>query len=401
MQSSSPVRPAYRLRLLRWSAAVLVLGLLGLGGAELFLRTFPQYLPPAAQFRLHDRALKAHEFESVPDENIGYLWRPQIRDRFEGLNNFGFDYSTDAHGFRNPGPWPDHADVVVLGDSEAFGFGVNDGEDWVQQMAQGLPELQVVNLGLIGAAPQQLPKIYQAYGRPLRPEVVLVALFPPNAVVMGELFHEWRLDGKPDRFDVRRAHGSAPEAASVLTVVEDQLRDSYAVLGLYHGLRSALGLSGLRTMTFADGGRVRLVAERYGDAAADAAGGRPAFSRVIDTLARLHDAVRADGAEMIVLPFPTKEEVHLPLLDERPHELVLPFRRALERRGIPSSRPHAGAAAGGRRRRGSVLRDRPASEPSRPGADRQRSQRLSGAPLRPSGARRSPALRRPGSAPAV
>jgi lysophospholipase L1-like esterase len=334
MPSSAPARPACRSRLLCWSAAVVVLGLLGLGGAELFFRAFPQYLPPAAQFRLHDRALKANGFESLPDENMGYLWQPHIRERFEGLN-FGFDYSTDARGFRNPGPWPDHADVVVLGDSEAFGFGVNDGEDWVRHMAEGLPGLKVVNLGLIGAAPQQLPKIYQAYGRPLRPEVVLVALFPPNAVVMGQLFHDWRLDGKPDRFDVRRAHGSDPETASVLTRVEDQLRSSYAVLGLYHGLRSALGLSGMRTMTFADGGRVRLVAERYGDAAADAAAGRPEFSRVIDTLAQLRDAVGADGAEMIVLPFPTKEEVHLPLLHERPHELVRPFRRALEQRGIP------------------------------------------------------------------
>jgi hypothetical protein len=88
-------------------------------------------------------------------------------------------------------------------------------------------------------------------------------------------------------------------------------------------------------MTFADGGRVRLVEERYGGAAAAAAAGQPGFTRVIDALERLHAAVRADGAEMVVLPFPTKEEVHLPLLGVRPHELVAPFRRALEQRGIP------------------------------------------------------------------
>jgi hypothetical protein len=333
-EKSSPVRTASRSRLLRWSAAVVVLGLLGLVGAELFLRTFPQYLPTAATFRLHEQAT-AREFKTVPDNELGYLWQPHIRDRYEGFN-FGFNYSTDAHGFRNPGPWPEHADVVVLGDSEAFGFGVDDGEDWVRRMAERLPGLEVVNLGLLGAAPQQLPKIYQAYGRPLRPEVVLVALFPANAVTMGQLFHEWHADGKPDRFDLRRARGGDPESASVFTRIKDQLRNSYAALGLYHGLRSALGLSGMHTMTFVDGGRVRLVAERYGDAAASAAAGGPDFTRVIDTLEHLRDEVRSDGAELIVLPFPSKEEVHSPLLRERAHQLVLPFRCALEQRGIDS-----------------------------------------------------------------
>jgi hypothetical protein len=174
----------------------------------------------------------------------------------------------------------------------------------------------------------------------LQPDVVLVALFPPNAVWMAPLYDQWRADGKPDRFDFRRfdfrrARDGAPAQQDALAALKDRLRDSYAVLGLYHGLRSLLGVAGLHTMTFADGGRVRLVEERYGDAAASAAAGRPSFTHVIDTLERLHTAVRANGAEMIVLPFPTKEEVHLPLLGVRPHELVVRFKRALDQRGIP------------------------------------------------------------------
>jgi lysophospholipase L1-like esterase len=323
-----------RSRLLRWSAAVVVLGLLGLGGAELFFRSFPDYLPVAAQFRVHDRALTANPINSLPNQELGYLWRPHVEARYRGFE-FGFDYSTDAHGFRNPGPWPDRAEIVVLGDSEAFGFGVDDGEEWVRQLAQRMPGLDVVNLGLLGAAPQQFEKIYQAYGRPLRPDVVLVALFPSNAVTMAALFDQWEADGKPDRYDLRRARGGAPADQDALTVLRDRLRDSYAVLALHHGLRSLFGVDGLHTMTFADGGQVRLVEERYAGTAAAAARRDPSFTGVIDTLERLQAAIRADGAEMLVLPFPTKEEVHLPLLGLRAHELVPSFRRALEERGIP------------------------------------------------------------------
>jgi hypothetical protein len=89
----------------------------------------------------------------------------------------------------------------------------------------------------------------------------------------------------------------------------------------------------MHTMTFADGA-VRLVSTRYGDSADGAASGRADFMRVIDLLAELQAEVEADGARMIVVPVPTKEEVHLPLLGEPAHELTRPFEQALGQRGI-------------------------------------------------------------------
>ena len=56
--------------------------------------------------------------------------------------------------------------------------------------------------------------------------------------------------------------------------------------------------------------------------------------RVIETLGRLQKKVRASGAEMLVVPFPSKEEVLLPMIGERPNKVVRPFITELERRGI-------------------------------------------------------------------
>jgi lysophospholipase L1-like esterase len=341
-----PPRRAPWRGLLRWSAALALVAAAVGGGAELVARSFPQRLPAESWFRLHDNAIKANMVGSLPDDEFGYLWRPNVSERIEGFR-FGFDYSTDRHGFRNPEPWPQRADVVVLGDSEAFGFGVEDQQVWTRQLAERMPQQKIVNLGLLGSAPQQFEKIYRAFGRPLRPRFVLVALFPPNMISMARLFDQWQSEGRPDRFDIRRLKGAGDR--SLLERVKRSLTGSHAVLGVWYALRSALGLSDLHTMTF-DDGTVRLVSSRYGDSAAGAASGRPDFVRVIDILARLQAAVEADGAELIVLPFPTKEEVYLPILGEQPNRLAQPFERALEQRGIetldllPALR--AGAAAG-------------------------------------------------------
>jgi lysophospholipase L1-like esterase len=324
-----PARPARR-SLLRWCGALVVLALLVVGGAEMLLRSFPQLLPAGMAFRLHDNAITVNEVNSVPDDEFGYLWRPHVSARIEGFR-FGFDYSTDALGFRNPEPWPERTRVVVLGDSEAFGFGVDDQDVWARQLDRRLPALGIVNLGLLGSAPQQFGKIYQTYGRALRPEIVLVALFPPHAMRMVQMFDQWQAEGRPDRFDLRRLNGGGNRGLA--GTVKDRLTGSYAVLGLWYGVRGALGMSDMRTMTF-DDGAVRLVSTRYGDSAAGAASGRADFMRVIDLLGQLQAEADADGAQMIVVPVPTKEEVHLPLLGEPAHELTRPFEQALEQRGI-------------------------------------------------------------------
>jgi hypothetical protein len=55
---------------------------------------------------------------------------------------------------------------------------------------------------------------------------------------------------------------------------------------------------------------------------------------VMAVLEELREMVEGSGAEMVVVPFPTKEEVHLPLVGEAANPLVAPFLEELDRRGI-------------------------------------------------------------------
>ena len=85
---------------------------------------------------------------------IGYLHKPN-NSLFIAGRDFGAVHHTDGHGFRNASPWPDRADVVVLGDSVTFGYGVEDDQAWPALLARDLQPGQAINLALIGAGPQQ------------------------------------------------------------------------------------------------------------------------------------------------------------------------------------------------------------------------------------------------------
>ena len=52
----------------------------------------------------------------------------------------------------------------MLGDLQAFGFGVDDHEHWAGLVDDALPGVEVVNLSLLGAAPQQYARFYEAFG---------------------------------------------------------------------------------------------------------------------------------------------------------------------------------------------------------------------------------------------
>lgn len=303
---------------------------LGAVGGELFLRWFPEHLPAEARFRLDGEIGRVDGLKSRPHEYVGYLWPPHARDSFEGIHH-RFSYTTDAHGFRNPGPWPERADVVVLGDSQAFGYGVEDHQVWVELVERNLPGQEVVNLGLIGAAPQQFLRIYELYGAALRPQVVLVALFPPNALYAGRLFEDWLAEGRLDRFDARRS-GSAPREGGVWSEIKSYARHSYLVRGLYYSGKALFMDPSPREIAFEDGGRIQLLPKLF------SAPEPVDYDLVVDVVLRLQHVVEGTGAEMLVTLSPTKEEVYWPLLgDEQGAAWVNwlePFVAAFERRGI-------------------------------------------------------------------
>jgi hypothetical protein len=112
---------------------------LALGATEASLRVFPQLMPEEARLRLHWREVQAGAV-SRADPYLGFVYPPNYEGRFERDDGkFAFTYTTDEHGFRNPSPWPEPAEIVVLGDSMAFGYGVEDKETWTTLLGNELP----------------------------------------------------------------------------------------------------------------------------------------------------------------------------------------------------------------------------------------------------------------------
>jgi hypothetical protein len=179
---------------------------------------------------------------------LGFVYPPndEIRIAHTG-GDFGFTYTTDEHGFRNPSPWPERADVVVLGDSMAFGYGVNDGEAWTTLLANQLSDSRVINSGLIGAAAQQYLRIYERFGQALRPDLIVFCLFPGNDLRDAELFDEWLHAGSPGNYRLwrQRENGGFLEQSHLMTF-------------LHYARNRAESAFNNKTLDFADGGQIQL-----------------------------------------------------------------------------------------------------------------------------------------------
>jgi hypothetical protein len=168
---------------------------LGLCGLEAFLRVFPQFLPEEARLRLHWSAIgkgkDVHEQAvTVADPYLGFRYRPDFTGRLR-RGDLDFSFTTDHKGFRNDPPSPEAADIVVVGDSMAFGYGVADDATWTHLVATQRGSYTISNFGLIGGAPQQYLRILKAEALQLNPKLVLFMLFPGNDMNDARVFQEW------------------------------------------------------------------------------------------------------------------------------------------------------------------------------------------------------------------
>ncbi len=193
-------------------------------GAEAFLRLFPQYLGEEARLRLHWEDLGRSETEQamiVPDPPFGFLFRPNFTGAAQP-QRFRFHLQHGRARLPQSVAMATRADLVVVGDSMAFGYGVDDEQAWPRLLAEALPA-EVINLGMIGAAPQQYLRVLEAFGLGLGPKLVLFMLFPGNDLVDGRAFSagSMPIPGSPMRIGagstisrpVRVAYGRCSSAA--------------------------------------------------------------------------------------------------------------------------------------------------------------------------------------------
>lgn len=327
----------------RLTAALLNLVLLGsscvvfvvLG--ELTLRAFPQLLTEEAALRVHWAAILKDERERgtkmvVADPEIGFLYRPNTTSTID-RGDIHFTFTTDDHGFRNNSPWPPKVGIVVLGDSMVFGYGLKRDQSWTSLVAKALPDTSILNLGMTGAAPQQYLHIYQRFGVPEHPRLVILMLFTGNDVQDAQVFQTWADSPRKDSFIDWRMNGGEDEGSTF------SLRSILSHSYLFAVLREAVkdirnpDFAG-ETLSFKGGGKLELapgIAERLAKALDPS---NRYFRLTVDTVAKVRDIAREQGSGFLVLLMPTKEHVYLPLAHKPVPPETEPFANAFGKLGI-------------------------------------------------------------------
>ncbi len=188
----------------RFLALAIVAGTLA--GLDLFSRLFPALLPRPMQVLSAQRALDKEVYRHDPV--LGHCLKPSLRrDIRWGGFSLGLSHQPlpgGKCGYR-AGPEDEggglreasYADIVVLGDSHAYGMEVDAKAVWPSLLAEGSGS-KVANLGVRMYGTTQSASLYLAQGRKLSPGLVLLLLCP-NDPWDNEVFAAWRAgEGIPE-----------------------------------------------------------------------------------------------------------------------------------------------------------------------------------------------------------
>jgi len=304
--------------------------------AEGFLRLFPGFLPPER------RQFMQVDLGNVGVEHpyIGHLQTPNAAKRLSGPD-FDVVQRTGPFGFRNSGPWPSQADVVVLGDSLVFGYGVSEDSAWPAILDRSFPNLQVVNLGLVGAGAEQYFRVFQTFGQPLHPKLVIIGMFPGNDFWDAGQFDTWLRQGAHGNYMVWRNYGrfsgsffDNPKKGLVSLLIRYSYL--YNLVAAARAGRSADGDSDSKSkvLHLQDGHEMRLALADFDSRTRNGRPGRREFDLTVKALTKIRDSVRNEGAHLLVVLQPSKEEVYSPSPGVKPRDASGSLRTALTRLGI-------------------------------------------------------------------
>jgi SGNH hydrolase-like domain, acetyltransferase AlgX len=328
------------------SAVLLIAGSIFLAMAlmEGILRFFPGLLPVELQ-----QLIQADPNNyGVTHPYIGHLHKPNNALVISG-RDFSAVHHTDAHGFRNTWPWPERAEIVTVGDSLTFGYGVEDYQAWPALLAKRLPHNPLINLALIGGGPQQYLRVYETFGAKLRPKVLLVGFFIRNDFWDAEMFDRWLKSGAGGNYVNWRDFGRPRSVSLSLQQPVGKLIKSLQWRGelimrkshLYNLLLYARGYikrwipSEIKVFDALDGTSLELQPGGLASRTKEAQRGHRVFDIALEALQRVYSLASADGTSVLVVLQPSKEEVYLPLLGEPAPDPGAPLRATLGELGIP------------------------------------------------------------------
>jgi lysophospholipase L1-like esterase len=115
-----------------------------------------------------------------PHPTRGWANRPNARVVY-GEAEFAITVVHDSRGYRSPevpdAKTPGRTRVLVLGDSFAWGVGVENDQTFSARLQAAEPRLEVINAGVNGYGTSQQLRLLVEEGLALRPDVVLLAFF--------------------------------------------------------------------------------------------------------------------------------------------------------------------------------------------------------------------------------
>lgn len=177
MRSVDTPAPSRAVKIVGVLLILAVSGFVGLLVAEIGLRLFwPQIYP------VHPPGMYSETGRAVPGLTPGFSGRLQRTD-------FDAAFTVNSLGFRGPEPRPRRDNtvrIVALGDSQTFGFGVEDDETFAVHLEgllkAELPglDVQVVNTGTPGFGTYAQLEILQGMWSKLDPDIVLLQFLPAN-----------------------------------------------------------------------------------------------------------------------------------------------------------------------------------------------------------------------------
>jgi SGNH hydrolase-like domain, acetyltransferase AlgX len=285
-----------------FTASFVLLGL-GLYTGEQIIRVNPQLTPVKAQMRLQGNRLRSY---AAPDLDVGFVTQPNLRARIAN-QDFEFFNETDSYGFHNRMPWPDKIDILFLGDSLLEGVGVGIDGQFSSLVGQKLKAKKILNLGMAGAAPNRQLRTYRKFGTSLRPGLVVSCIYLAADLDNELHFDAWLKGGSKGDFNQFRLRlGDELHPKSFWTRVQ---RKSY--------LCGKLTELALRWWAFPDRfdfpngtGGVFLDIDHIRSLAQ---GLNPADRRLrlmLESLKGLQAFTESQGAELLVVLIPSKEEVY-------------------------------------------------------------------------------------------
>ena len=305
-------------------SAVVLLAALWEGGLRLYP---PWQFPRQVQQWLTDQPGVAHVV-------LGAREPPHDAGVFVG-RDFRASYHTDDWGFRNSWSWPETVDIVVVGDGATFGYGIADSQAWPARVAQAVAPNRLLNLALLDAGPLQYARVYEHFGAPRHPKVVVVGLALADDFQDAELFESWRRHDIGGNYRVWRTYSGMlesrhPSGGTLHTWLARYSR-------LYQLIRLSLRIApqtSSQLVWFPGGEYLQLWPHRLDAVMTRAQPDQRGFALALEALAYLQVITRAYGTSLVVVFVPGKEEIYLPRREGPVPDPGQALREALAQRGI-------------------------------------------------------------------